>query len=80
MATMDNATFTLYMALIASGMTCIGLFLNFVIRSRCERLSCCGRECIVRNVLPAEQAQMDFTQIPTRAMNIPNVGPVGTRT
>jgi hypothetical protein len=78
---LDTATFTLYMALIASGMTCMGIFLNFIIKSRCTRLSCCGRECIVRDVVPAEQAALDLSQIPApRFGGATPIGPLTTRT
>ncbi len=63
---MDTTDFTLYMGLMATGVTCLGIVLNFIIKSRCTHLSCCGRQCIVRDVIPTDQIQEQVIQVPAR--------------
>ena len=60
MAELSTEEFTLYMACIAFVGSCVGLTFNFILKSRCSRVSCFGRECLVRDVLPATQAQLDI--------------------
>ena len=64
---METEEFTLYMAMLAFAGSCVAMTLQFVIKSRCTRLSCCGRECIIRDVLPADQANI---QIPENLVRI----------
>ena len=47
--------FMLIMTGIAAAGACIAALLQFILRSRCETIKCCGVECI-RNVVPSEQA------------------------
>ena len=68
---METEEFTIYMALIAFAGSCVVAMLQFVIKSRCTRLSCCDRECIVRDVVPASQAEITIPenmirQVPNR--------------
>ena len=63
---METEEFTLIMALMAFVGSCIGLTLQFIIKSRCTRLSCCGRECIVRDVVPANQTTLEIPEAMTR--------------
>ena len=56
---MDNAEFTLLMALIGFAGSCVAVTFQFALKSRCQRVSCCGRECLVRDVLPAADAVLD---------------------
>ena len=41
---------------------CFAALLQCVLRSRCQRINCCGAEC-VRDVLPAQQATLDTTEL-----------------
>jgi len=38
-----NSTFLL--SAMAMALSAVGLFFTFLLRSRCERLRCCGMEC-----------------------------------
>ena len=60
---METEEFTLYVAYLASGVTVIGLLLQFILKSRCTRLSCFGRECLVRDVLPANMSELQIPNV-----------------
>ena len=39
---------------------CVSITYSFILRSRCTQISCCGASC-TRDVLPADQSQLDTT-------------------
>ena len=56
---MDTEEFAIYMALLAFAGSCVALTFQFVLKSRCSRVSCCGRECLVRDVLPPADSVLE---------------------
>ena len=69
---METEEFTILMALIGFAGSCLALTLQFALKSRCQRVSCCGRECLVRDVLPAEDAVLDVPANLVRTQSIPH--------
>ena len=54
--------FMLIMAGISFLGACVGVTYNFVLRSRCTQIDCCGASC-TRDVLPAAQANLDASSL-----------------
>jgi hypothetical protein len=55
-----SEVFMLIMAGISFLGACVGITYSFILRSRCTQISCCGASC-TRDVLPADQSQLDTT-------------------
>ena len=54
--------FMIYMTAIGAGAALVGVVLQFILKSRCTRLRCCGIECD-RDVLPADQAALNTSDL-----------------
>ena len=56
---MDSQEFMLYLAGMAFVGSCIGLTFQFILKSRCETIKCCGMQ-VTRNVVPASEATLEI--------------------
>lgn len=63
-----SEVFLLIMTGIGFVGACLGLVLNFVLKSRCTEIKCCGGYCI-RDVLPADRSDLDTTAIESITVN-----------
>ena len=57
-----SEVFMLIMAGISFVGACVGITYSFILRSRCTHIACCGASC-TRDVLPADQSQLDTTAL-----------------
>ena len=66
-----SEVFMLIMAGISFVGACVGITYSFILRSRrwCTHIACCGASC-TRDVLPADQSQLDTTALQQVAARI----------